>query len=106
MAIIRPCSAVSAFQVQRLENDFIFFKEYINRLTWQANPENEDLVTAYRIYRKAQGGAAGTQQLISEVANTVFMYDDRGVAKGDLYSYQLTAVDGYGREAEPAAAGN
>jgi len=96
----------SACQVQRLENDFVFFKEYINRLTWQANPENEDLVTAYRIYRKAQGAAAGTRQLISEVAPTVFMHDDRGLAKGDLYSYQLTAVDGYGRESEPAAAGN
>lgn len=101
-----PLYPPSGFDLQRLENDFVFFKEYINRLTWQANPQNKTDVLNYRIYRKLRGEADSTFQLIAEVANSVFRYDDRGLKKSDLYSYWLTAVDDYDRESEPAIVSN
>ncbi|MDH7513093.1 MAG: lectin like domain-containing protein [Clostridiales bacterium] len=101
-----PLYPPSGVALQRLENNFVFFKEYINRLTWQANPQNKTNVIAYRIYRKNRGAADKTFQLIAEVTNSVFMYDDRGLKKTDFYSYWLTAVDDYGRESEPATVSN
>lgn len=91
---------------QKLENKFIFFKEYINRLTWQANPMNKTTIVKYKIYRKVKGTADKTFQLIVETGSSVFMYDDRGLKKGDLFSYWITAVDDLNRESEPAEVSN
>ncbi len=92
--------------LQRLENNFIFFKEYINRLTWQANSQNKTSVVAYRIYRKAKGAADKTFELLAEISPSVFTYDDRGLKKTDLFSYWLITVDEYERESEPAVVMN
>ncbi len=101
-----PLYPPSGVALQRLENNFVFFKEYINRLTWRANPQNRTNVIAYRIYRKDRGAADKAFQLIAEVTNSVFMHDDRGLKKTDFYSYWLTSVDDYGRESEPAVVSN
>lgn len=101
-----PLYPPSNVKLQRLENNFVFFKEYINRLTWQANPQNKANVVMYRIYRKDRGTADKTFQLIAEVSSSVFTYDDRGLKKTDFYSYGLTAVDDYDRESEPAIISN
>ena len=90
------------FGLQRLENDYVFFKEYIDRLSWEANPNNKTMVTKYRLYRKIKGAADGTYQVIAELGTSDFTYDDRGLKKNDLYSYWITAVDEYDRESEPA----
>jgi C1A family cysteine protease len=98
-------SPPSSFQVERLENNFIFFKEYINRLTWQAGVDNTK-VTGYRIYRTTKGSGDGSFQLLAEVSSAVFTYDDRGLGQNDFYAYHLTVTDAYGRESEAATAGN
>jgi hypothetical protein len=93
------------FTVQRLPNNFIFYKEYINRLTWQPNPENK-INAKYNIYRKPLGAPDSAYKLIAAVKENVFQYDDRGLKKNDLYSYRITSVDETGHESEPLEAHN
>ena len=52
---VLPGAAPGRRPLQRLENNFIFYKEYVNRLTWTANPENKATIAAIKIYRKAEG---------------------------------------------------
>jgi hypothetical protein len=89
-------------KLERLVNDYIFFKEYINRLTWEANPDNLGTILRYKIYRKTRGEPDTSYGLVSEVDPTVFRYDDRGLRKGAVHIYRITAVDDSGRESPPA----
>ncbi|MGB9835357.1 MAG: lectin like domain-containing protein [Candidatus Saccharicenans sp.] len=84
----------------RLENNLIFFKEKINRLTWSANPANTVPLTAYKIYRK--GRTDSTFVLVGTVGPNQLTYDDRALRNPTDYSYQVTAVDAYNRESDPA----
>jgi len=84
----------------RLENNLIFFKEKINHLTWSANPANTIPLTAHRIYRK--GKTDSMFNLIATVGPNQFSYDDRALRNPADYSYQVTAVDAYNRESDPA----
>jgi uncharacterized repeat protein (TIGR01451 family) len=93
--------APSNFQVQRLENDFIFYKEYINRLTWTANPLNRGVIVSYRLYRKAKGQPDDSFVFYKEFDVSLTSFDDRGLKKDDLFSYRLTSVNDKGRESEP-----
>jgi hypothetical protein len=101
-----PVLPPAGFALQRLENDLVFSREYINRLSWQANPENKATVTGYRLYRKAKGADDGAYALLQQFAPSVLTYDDRGLAAADLYTYKITAIDQKGRESDPAVAGN
>jgi hypothetical protein len=96
----------SNFKLQRLENNYIFFKEYINRLTWRPNPKNMTKIIRYKLSRKLKGAASGSYQLLAEVDGSVSSYDDRGLAKDVLYTYKITAVDEFGRESSPVAVSN
>ena len=89
-------------KLERLINDYIFFKEYVNRLTWEANPDNLGAILRYKIYRKTRGEPDTTYDLVSEVDATVFGYDDRGLREGAVYIYRITAVDDSSRESPPA----
>ena len=89
-------------KLERLVNDYIFFKEYINRLTWEANPDNLGTILRYKIYRKTRGEPDTSYDLVSEVDATVFGYDDRGLREGAVHIYRITAVDDSGRESPPA----
>ena len=88
-------------KLERLVNDYIFFKEYINRLTWEANPDN--LRASSDIRSTGRPGRPGYDlDLVSEVDASVFGYDDRGLREGVAYTYRITAVDDSGRESPPA----
>jgi len=101
-----PLYPPANFALQRLENDFVFFKEYINRLSWEANPKNRTKIITHKLYRKTKGAADKTFQLIAELGASGFSYDDRGLKKSGLYSYWVTVVDEFGRESEPASINN
>ncbi|MBN2346966.1 MAG: S8 family serine peptidase [Candidatus Aminicenantes bacterium] len=101
-----PVLPATAFAVQRLESDLIFSKEYVNRLSWQANPENKVTVAGYKLYRKAKGADDGAYQLLQQFAPTVFSYEERGLTAAQLYTYKLTTIDSRGRESDPVVAGN
>jgi len=93
-------------RLERLENDFIFFKEYINRLRWVSNPDNKTGIQKYKIYRKPTSSNDDDYEALGEVSGTVFNYDDRGLVRDELYSYRITTIDEYDRESEPVVVSN
>lgn len=92
--------------LQRLENDFIFYKEYVNKLTWAANPENKVALSAYKVYRKAKGAADSAYALLATLAPTTTLYEDKGLAAAALYTYRITALDANGHESDPVVVSN
>jgi len=93
------------FQVQSLQNDFIFYKEYVNRLTWTANPLNRGVIVSYRLYRKPKGQPDDSFVFYKEFDVSLTSFDDRGLKKDELFSYRLTSVNEKGRESDPVEAG-
>ena len=101
-----PISPPANFQVQRIENTNGFQTEYVNKLTWEANPDNKDVkVAKYRIYRRVKG-SGGAMSLIAEVNAGTYEYLDRGLGANDYYEYAITAVDEDGNESLPAYGSN
>ncbi len=89
-------------QLTPLVNDYLFYRESINRLTWSHNPANKTPIIRYKIYRKASGEPDTTFRLIGEVEAEAKRYDDRGLRRGHAYTYRVTSVDQDGRESLPA----
>lgn len=89
-------------KLERLVNDLIFFKEYINRLSWEPNPENLSRILRYKIYRKVTFDPDSTFGLLAEVDVSSTGYDDRGLRSGTAFTYRITSVDESGRESRPA----
>ena len=92
--------------LQRLENNFIFYKEYVNKLTWAANPENKVALSAYKVYRKAKGAADSAYALLVTLPPTATLYEDKGLAAAALYTYRITAIDANGHESDPVVVSN
>ena len=93
-----PLYAPLNFQGEVLANRALFYREIIHKLTWQANPDNRDIV-AYRIYEND----GVNMILLSEVSATTFEYVRRGLLDGSLTrNYVLVAVDKRDRESPRA----
>lgn len=92
--------------LQRLENDFIFYKEYVNRLTWAANPGNKAAIAAVKIYRKPKGAGDGAYALLVSLPGTAASHDDKGLAADQQFTYRITAVSSRGVESDPTVVGN
>lgn len=81
------------FSGARVENRAGSKSEYIDVLTWEANPINADRglnIIAYRIY------FAGS--FLTEVSGDTFKFEHRNVQKDRKYYYYITAVDERKRE--------
>jgi len=81
------------FTGQKQNNSSGLLEEYINVLSWQANPWNVDIIK-YKLYVKGPGG----WKLLIELNPDVFEYLHRDVRRDDLYEYMLKAVDAQNRE--------
>jgi DNA-binding beta-propeller fold protein YncE len=92
--------------LERKTNNYIFYKEYINSLTWQANSKNRSPISKYRIYRKAKDAADSTYQQLTEVDASVFQYTERGLKKNDNYTYRITSINNRGLESAPVEVSN
>jgi PKD repeat protein len=88
-------------KVESKLNRNLFFREYLNTITWDPNPYNAEHgieIVKYNIYRKIKG------QAIFEYRNTVvsniFVFLDRGLNESnkDSFGYAITAVDSEGHE--------
>jgi uncharacterized delta-60 repeat protein len=82
---------------QKVLNRSLSQAEYINALTWEANPNNVN-ITKYRIYQ-VEGE---NQSLLVELNADTFQYWHRDVDKDRQYAYILVAVNDEGREGDPA----
>jgi len=78
-------------------NRSVLMAQYINALTWQANPANNS-VAKYRIYLVE----AGSRSLLAEVGPGVFEYRHINVERAKAYVYAVAAVSGAGREGDQA----
>ncbi len=106
VARFAPVLSPAGAPLQRLENDFIFYKEYVNRLAWTANPENKGIIAAVKVYRKAKGADDASYTLLASLAPTATGYDDKGLAADQLFTYRITSVSSRGKESDPVVVGN
>lgn len=82
------------FSVERVENRSLFLREYIDVLTWQANPENEQgRVINYRIFEATMDHL----NHLADVNGETYQYFQRNVDDRD-YRYAIAAVDAEGQE--------
>ncbi len=80
------------FTGELLENKTLFYREYIHKLTWQANPLNRD-IEKYRLYE-----IDGVNTIfLEEFPSTTFEYMRRHTLRGKTYTYELWAIDNKGR---------
>jgi subtilisin family serine protease len=85
--------------VEQKENKSLLVTEYINVITWESNPYNQDKnITQYKIY-VVQGSQFN---LLAEVSASTFIYLHRKVEKEQEMMYAVTAVDAQGQESSPA----
>ena len=71
--------------------------EYINILTWEANPNNEN-IEKYRIYQME----GESRSLLIELDANTYKYWHRNVEKDKQYVYALIAVNNENREGDAA----
>ena len=81
---------------QKVLNRSLSQAEYINVLTWNSNPNNENIV-AYRIYL-IEGN---DQRLIGEVNSTTYRMQMRKVDRNKVYTYSVLAANNENREGDP-----
>jgi uncharacterized repeat protein (TIGR01451 family) len=82
---------------QRIVNRSLSQIEYINKLTWQANPDNEGFgVNGYKIYRINGESSA----FLAEVAVNVFAYLDRKAQRTQEYQFGISTVNSLGFESD------
>jgi hypothetical protein len=86
------------FKITRLRNDYIFFVQYVDRLTWEQNPLNTVSVQKYRIYSRPAGSMNLAFTLLTELDADIFSYDRRGLLQEETFSYMITSVDSHGSE--------
>lgn len=93
---VAPPRNVSASQV---ENQTLLMIEYINRVTWAANPINNGKnLVQYKVYQ-----VQGAQKiLLATVDAGTFAYLHRGMQKDQDVTYSVSSVDGDGYESPGA----
>jgi hypothetical protein len=82
---------------EKILNRSLFQAEYINVLSWEANPNNEN-ITYYKIYLIDEMH----KTLLAALSGNDFKFWHRKVDKEKIYIYWIVAVDISGREGEPA----
>ncbi len=93
-----------SFAVQRIPNNYIFFMQFVDRLTWSANPGNEIPVASYRLYESRSDSQGNDFALIAELDSQTFTYDRRGLFFEETYIYKITSVSESGEESAPVYA--
>ncbi|MCX7973882.1 MAG: S8 family serine peptidase [Candidatus Aminicenantes bacterium] len=89
------------FALKRIENNFGFFKEYIDVLTWRQNDRNYNNIVAYRLYALNLKEKSSHFFLLAELKANIFKYEHRGLLRDEEFLYKITSVDSQGRESDP-----
>ncbi len=87
--------------VKRIENNFGFFKEYINHLTWRKNERNREKIIAYRLYALNLKEKISSFFLLAEIEAQTFKFEHRGLLGDEEFIYKITAVSETGVESDP-----
>jgi serine protease AprX len=89
------------FAVKRVENNYGFFIQYVDQLSWASNPRNGNTVKSYRIYAKRLDGPDRPFELIDEVGSQTFGLTRRGLLGDETFLYKITSVSHTGEESDP-----
>jgi hypothetical protein len=90
------------FAVARIPNDYGFFYQFVDQLTWEANPQNEeDQVVSYRVYGKMLDAPEQSFALIAQANSQTFSILKRGILEEETYLYKITSVNASGEESDP-----
>ncbi len=90
-----------SFTVSRLENNYGFFIQYEDQLTWEPNPRNGNKVSSYRISAKQLDIQDRPFVPIAEVDSQTFGFLNRGLLEGENFLYRITSVSATGEESDP-----
>lgn len=93
--------APQEFALKRVENDYIFFRQYADRLSWKHNPRSQGRISAYRIYARKLGQPGAEFELLTELAASASYFEQRGQLPDETYLYKITAVSRSGEESDP-----
>lgn len=97
-SFIRIIYPPSNLQGQKVLNRSLSQAEYINVLTWEANPDNDGVnLVFYRIYRSNGDDLVK----IADLPPEQFSFRHRPVEKNTVYNYVIVAVNDEGREGDP-----
>lgn len=90
-----------SFAVESLENNYVFFTQFIDRLTWQHEVRNNGRISGYRIYERALGRAAASFTLIAELDADALFFERRGRLSDEAYLYKIISIGAAGEESDP-----
>ena len=102
--IFRKVYAPIEFSVQRLEDNYAFFIQYVDRLSWKVNPVNQDNIQYYSLSARRIEAVDDRFVLIAELDAQTFVYESKGLLGSETFLYKLTAVDKDGNESSPVYA--
>jgi hypothetical protein len=88
--------APESVTLTKYSHEALFFKVYKNKVSWQANPDNDGLfnITKYIIFRRLKEG--GSYISIGDVSSSVFSIFDEDFSTPedrDKYYYAVACVD-------------
>jgi len=89
------------FTVSRLENNYGFFIQYMDRLAWAPNPRNGNQVVSYRVYAKQLDSQDQSFALLAEVDALTFGFLKRGLLEEENFLYKIISVNANGEESDP-----
>ncbi len=88
-------SIINTLSCNQINNRSLLQTEYINVLTWEANPLNENnVIIGYKIYEII----GKSKVFIKQVNSSVIKYLHRNQNKIEEKTYGITAIDKYGNE--------
>jgi M6 family metalloprotease-like protein len=97
---------LKSLSLERRADDYIFFKEYVNRLTWTVDARNHVPIAKYVISAKDRGASDSAYALLAEVSGSTTVYEHRGLKASGFFSYRVVAVDQNGVKSSPAEVTN
>ena len=90
--------------LQPAVNNFLLYKEKINKLTWVRSSLNDAVtVASYKIYRRLSTAGESAFAVVATVSGSAAEYLDRKLALTDKFVYRVTAVDSQGNESGVSA---
>jgi serine protease AprX len=98
---LKNIHAPHLFAVSRVENNYGFFVQYLDRLTWAPNPRNGDQVVSYRVYARQIESEDQSFAFVAEVDGQTFSLLRRGLLGEENFLYKITSVSTTGEESDP-----
>jgi hypothetical protein len=87
--------------LSRRADDYIFYKEYVDTLSWSLDPKNRVPIARYQIWRKNPGESDSAFILLGETNGAVLSFEQRGLKGSQSYIYRVVAIDVNGVTSTP-----